>query len=79
MYKRQLKDIVEVAVVALVIAILVRTLLVEVFVVQGPSMEPTLVDGNRLLVSKIAYKIGEPSRGDVVVLRYPLDLSLIHI
>ena len=39
------KDIVEVTVVALVIAILVRTLLVEVFVVQGPSMEPTLVDG----------------------------------
>ncbi len=73
------KDIVEVTVVALVIAILVRTLLVEVFVVQGPSMEPTLVDGNRLLVSKIAYKIGEPSRGDVVVLRYPLDPSKDYI
>jgi len=73
------KDIVEVTVVALVIAILVRALLVEVFIVQGPSMEPTLVDGNRLLVSKIAYKIGEPERGDVVVLRYPLDPSKDYI
>ncbi|HHY69871.1 MAG: signal peptidase I [Bacillota bacterium] len=74
-----LKDIVQVTVTALIIAIVIRGLLIEVFVVQGPSMEPTLVDGNRLLVSKIAYKIGKPSRGDVVVLRYPLDPSKDYI
>ena len=42
-------------------------------------MEPTLMDGERLLVSKTAYRTGKPKRGDVVVLRYPLDPSRDYI
>lgn len=73
------RDIVEVIVVAFLIAMLIRSLVIETFVVQGPSMEPTLVSGERLLVSKLAYRFGEPKRGDVVVLRYPLDQSKDYI
>ncbi len=74
-----IRDILEVVVVAFIIAMLIRGLVIETFVVQGPSMEPTLVDGERLLVSKIAYRFGKPKRGDVVVLRYPLDPSKDYI
>jgi signal peptidase I len=74
-----IKDIIEVIVVAFLIALVVRGLIVETFVVHGPSMEPTLMDGERLLVSKTAYKLGKPKRGDVVVLRYPLDPSRDYI
>ncbi|QUL98377.1 MAG: signal peptidase I [Candidatus Fermentithermobacillus carboniphilus] len=73
------KDILEVVVTALIIAILIRSLVVETFLVEGPSMEPTLMSGERLLVSKIAYRFGTPKRGDVVVLRYPLDPSRDYI
>ncbi|NLC15691.1 MAG: signal peptidase I, partial [Firmicutes bacterium] len=57
-----IKDIIEVIVVAFLIALVVRGLIVETFVVHGPSMEPTLMDGERLLVSKTAYKLGKPKR-----------------
>jgi signal peptidase I len=39
------------------------------FVVQGDSMEPTFSSGHYLLVSRLAYRLGRPSRGDVVVVR----------
>jgi len=68
-----IKDIVEVVLIALVITLLIRSFVVETFVVDGPSMEPTLYDGERLLVLKLAYRLGQPKRGDVVVLRYPFD------
>jgi len=74
-----IKDILEVILVAFVIAVLIRTFLVETFVVQGPSMEPTLANGERLLVSKMTYRFHRPNRGDVVVLRYPLDPSKDYI
>lgn len=73
------RDIIEVVVVAFIIAMVIRGLVIETFVVHGPSMEPTLVDGERLLVFKLAYKFGKPKRGDVVVLRYPLDPSRDYI
>ena len=74
-----LKDTVKIVVVALVLAIFIRTFIIETYVVQGPSMMPTLRDGERLLVSKIAYRFSKPQRGDVIVFRYPLDTSKDYI
>ncbi len=73
------KDILEVVIAAVLITVVIRSLIVETFVVQGPSMEPTLVNGERLLVSKLAYRFNKPQRGDVVVLQYPLDQSRDYI
>ena len=36
-------------------------------------MAPTLADQDRLIVNKLAYRIGEPHIGDIVMLYYPLD------
>ncbi len=44
---------------------------VQVSVVRGHSMEPSLWDGDRLVVDRVTCSLGEVSRGDVVVLRYP--------
>ena len=73
------KDILEVIAIAFLITMVVRGFIVETFIVEGPSMMPTLVNGERLLVSKLAYRLGKPKRGDVVVLRYPLDNSRDYI
>ncbi len=39
--------------------------------VDGSSMEPTLQSGEFVIVSRLAYKLGQPQRGDVVVFHYP--------
>jgi signal peptidase I len=52
---------------ALLIAVLLRSFVVQQFYISGPSMEPTLVGNDRVLVNKLSYRIGDPSRGDVVV------------
>lgn len=41
--------------------------------VDGYSMEPTLHSGEFVIVNKLAYQIGFPQRGDVIVFHYPRD------
>ena len=58
---------------AAVYATLIVTFGFQVARVEGQSMAPTLADQDRLIVNKLAYRIGEPRRGDIVMLYYPLD------
>lgn len=69
--KSELREMVEIIVIALLIALLIRHFLVEVFVVDGRSMEPTLSTGERLLVNKLVYRFREPGQGEIIVFRYP--------
>jgi signal peptidase I len=48
-------------------------------VVRGSSMAPGIQDGDRILVEPWSYLIGPIERGDVVVLRYPLDPEIDYI
>ncbi|KXB96903.1 MAG: hypothetical protein AA908_09520 [Chlorobi bacterium NICIL-2] len=57
--------------VAVAAALLVRVYVMHFAVVRGISMEPTLREGEWVLVNKIVYAIEEPRRGDVVILRNP--------
>jgi len=41
------------------------------FKIEDRSMEPTLKSGDYVFVNKLAYVFGDPSKGDVVVLRHP--------
>ena len=56
-----------VLVVALVIAITVRSLILQQFYISGPSMEATMFQDNRVLVNKLSYRLHDVHRGDVVV------------
>ena len=58
---------------AAVYATLIVTFGLQVARVEGQSMAPTLADQDRLIVNKFVYRIGEPRRGDVVMLYYPLN------
>ncbi|KGP73972.1 signal peptidase I [Pontibacillus yanchengensis] len=53
--------------IAAAIAIIIRVFLFSPVIVDGPSMLPTLHDGDYLIVNKISYTIGDPERFDVVV------------
>ena len=57
-----------VVVIALVVALGVRTFLFAHFVVEGASMYSTLETGDRVFVNKVSYRLHDPNRGDVVVL-----------
>lgn len=70
---------------AVVLALIIRTVLFEPFEIDGPSMEPTLLHGDRVVVAKFLYGIflplrdeavvtwGQPNLGDVVILKSPAD------
>jgi signal peptidase I len=58
---------------AAVYATLIVTFGFQVARVEGHSMAPTLSDQDRLIVNKLAYRIGEPHLSDIVMLYYPLD------
>jgi len=58
---------------ALVIVLPIRYFLFQPFLVRGESMAPTLQNGDYLIVEEITYRFTEPRRGDIIVLRSPLD------
>lgn len=72
-------DIIKVAVIALVIAGLVRYFLVQPFFVEGASMEPNFLSGQYLLIDEASYFFKEIKRGEVIVFHYPLDTSKYYI
>jgi signal peptidase I len=71
--KEELVAWVKTLVSAAVYAILIVTFGFQVARVEGQSMAPTLEDQDRLIVNKLAYRIGDPRRGDIVMLYYPLN------
>ena len=66
-------EVLQVVATSLVIVFLIRTYLIQPFLVRGASMEPNFHDGNYLIVDEISYRFRKPKRGEVVVFRYPKD------
>lgn len=58
---------------AALLSLLIITFVVQAFFIPSGSMEPTLQIGDRILVSKFAYRVGAIDRGDVIVFHYPLN------
>jgi len=70
--KRIVLDILETLILAVVLYFGINAVSVRVRV-DGFSMNPTLQDGEYILVNRLAYKIGNPVRGDIVVFSFPMD------
>jgi signal peptidase I len=65
-----LREVVETILFVAIVYVLVE-LAAPRFLVEGPSMQPTFHDYQRLIISRINYLIGEPERGDIVVFNAP--------
>lgn len=86
--KSALRDWTEALLVAAVLALIIRTFIVQAFKIPSGSMEDTLLIGDHLLVNKFIYglqipgvdgrylSIREPQRGDIVVFEFPEDRDL---
>jgi len=81
--KSVFREYAEAIAIALLLALFIRTFVVQAFKIPSGSMIPTLLIGDHILVSKFAYGIrnpftgevwiplGEPERQDVIVFKYP--------
>ncbi len=69
--KRFLRELPVLIVLALVLAIVIKTFLVQAFYIPSESMVPTLHVGDRVLVNRLAYRFGDIERFDVVVFSDP--------
>ncbi len=58
-------------IVAVVLAFFIRQFLVELYIVDGPSMRPTLLSEERLVVNKLVYRTRAPEKGEILVFQYP--------
>lgn len=87
-YKKSIyREYAESILIAILLALVIRTYLVQAFKIPSGSMEDTLVIGDHLLVNKFIYgtkipftdktiiKLRDPKRGDVIVFEYPEDPS----
>jgi len=89
--KTKFQENFEAIVIAILLALFIRTFVVEPFKIPSGSMIPTLLVGDHILVNKFIYGIripftnkkvfafNKPTRGDVVVFVYPLDTTLDFI
>lgn len=71
-WKRFVLDILETLILAVVLYFGINAVSARVRV-DGFSMRPTLEDGEYILVNKLAYKTGEPARGDIIVFIFPVN------
>ncbi|MCX6810601.1 MAG: signal peptidase I [Candidatus Berkelbacteria bacterium] len=72
-------DLAKTFVVVMLIAFAIRYFVIQPFVVDGDSMMPTFVNNEYLIAEKISYDFTQPSRGDIVIFRYPKNPSIIYI
>ncbi|MEW5941840.1 MAG: signal peptidase I, partial [Chloroflexota bacterium] len=69
-WKQFFLDLIETILLAVVLYLGINALSARVRV-DGFSMNPTLQDGEYVLVSKVSYRLGEPQRGDIIVFQFP--------
>lgn len=69
------KEYLKAGVVAILLALFIRTYVAQAFKIPSESMLNTLKVGDHLLVNKMVYRFWEPERGDIMVFQYPLDHS----
>jgi signal peptidase I len=70
-----LRELLETLILTVVTYLLVRTFLFETYRVVGQSMDQTLEQDQRLIVSKLSYRLHEPQRGDIIVFHDPQEPS----
>lgn len=73
------KEATKFTIIFVVFFVSIRALLVQPFLVEGPSMEPTFKSNNYLLVDKFSYKfLNDPKRGEVIVFDIPDPKHTFH-
>ena len=73
------REMVEFALIALLIVVPFRVFIAQPYVVNGASMDPTFKTGDYLIVDQLTYRFSTPARGSVLIFKYPKDPSFYFI
>jgi signal peptidase I len=73
------KELFKLVLIAIIVVVPFRLYVAQPFIVDGASMDPTFHDGEYLIVDEISYRFKEPSRGEVLIFKYPKDPSKYFI
>jgi signal peptidase I len=68
-------DLIKFGIMILAIVIPFRIFIAQPYIVEGASMDPTFKNGDYLIVDQISYRFEPPTRGAVIILKYPKDPS----
>ncbi|MBD3180021.1 MAG: signal peptidase I, partial [Candidatus Latescibacteria bacterium] len=89
--KSKLREYIEIIVTAVVLALIVRTFLIQSYHIPSESMQDTLLKGDFLFANKFIYgakvpfvdwrlpALREPEPGDIVIFKYPCDQETDYI
>ena len=89
--KSKVQEYIEAIIIAILIAVVIRTLVIQAYKIPSRSMVPALLVGDHLLVNKFIYGIKipvlrkilipvtDPKKGDIIVFIYPHDRSKDYI
>lgn len=72
-FKSEIFSWIKTIVITVAIALFIKTFLFSSTRVEGHSMEPTFTTGDRVITSKITYRVGDPKRDDVIIFQAPDD------
>lgn len=78
-FRQDVWETVRFLLISFAIVIPLRIFVAQPFIVSGASMDPTFQNGQYLIVDELSYNIGNPSRGDVIVFKYPKNPSQYFI
>jgi len=67
-----IKETVFIVIAAFLISLVIRFFVIEAFIIQQHSMDPTLFEGERVLVSKLVYRFSPVEYGDIIILKSPM-------
>ena len=76
---RAVLEIVQALALAVIISVVLNLFVVQVTEVRQRSMETTLLQNDRVLVSKVDYRFGSPQPGDIVVFNPTIDTSIPYV
>lgn len=78
-WKREVWEWVKIIVTAALIALFLTSCIIANSEVPSGSMENTIMTGDRVIGSRLAYKFSDPERGDIVIFHFPDDESIYYV
>ena len=77
--KHILYETIQIIATAALIAFILNTSLIANCRVPSGSMEPTIMTGDRIIGSRLAYGFSDPQRGEIIIFDYPDDESVQYV
>src|SRR5699024_7959761 len=76
---KELWEYIKMIIFVLIFVLVVNNFLIINAKIPSPSMENTIMTGDRIFGNRLAYVLGDPQRFDIVIFRYPDDESQLFI